>query len=324
MTSAIPNAPTNLTAIPNQNAHVPLSWTAPSYYGDSPIFDYVVQYGTQQGSWNTFSHPESTNTSITVSGLTNGQTYYFQVAAVNSTGTGPFSGIVSATPFIIPRSSNYGGVKNHPIPPAFKIGTFSTPIYSQYDSRWCDHPYRKMRNAPCQGSTSTIATSGCGAMTTAMVINHWARRGKCEPVTPQEIADFFATHGGRVCGNGTAYSQVPKTLFQNTFGIKILTTNASDQQVITALRKGYPCVISGKNYTGLNYAGQVSTNRYGGGHFVCLTGIDSQNRIRVNDSGNNPMRGRAITAFLPGKTPAQVRTPSQNIILYPVSEPSPL
>ncbi len=133
MTSAIPNAPTNLTATPNQNAQVPLSWTAPSYDGDSPIFDYVVQYGTQQGSWFTFSHPESTNTSITVKGLINGQTYYFQVAAANSIGTGPFSAIVSATPFIIPKSSNYGGVKNHPIPPAFKIGTFSTPIYSQYE-----------------------------------------------------------------------------------------------------------------------------------------------------------------------------------------------
>ena len=221
----------------------------------------------------------------------------------------------------VPKSSNFSNVKNSPIPPAFN----SVPIYSQYDSRWANYPYRKMKNKPCPGDTSsTIATSGCGAVATAMAINYWARQGKCNPVTPQAITEFFATYGGRMCGNGTAYSQVPKKLFQNTFGIKILTTKATNAQIMTALQKGYPCVISGKNYTGLNYAGQVSTKRYGGGHFVCLTGIDSQNRIRVNDSGNNPMRGSAITAFLPGKTAAQARTPSQNIILYPVSEPSPI
>jgi len=283
----------------------------------------VVQYGTQPGSWFTFSHPESPDTSITVSGLTNGQTYYFQVAAVNSIGTGPFSEVANASPFIIPKSSNYGGVKNHPIPPSFKIGTISTPIYSQYDIRWCDYPYRKMYNAPCTGSTSTVATSGCGAVATAMVINYWARRGKCNPVTPHGIAEFFATHGGRACGNGTVFYNVDRKLFRKTFGIVIIN-NATDSQIMTSLRKNYPCVISGKDYRGLNYTGSISPATYSGGHFVCLTGIDSQNRVRVNDSGNNPMGGRAITAFLPGKTPAQSRTPSQNVILYPVGEPSPI
>lgn len=222
-----------------------------------------------------------------------------------------------ATP--VPPSTKFD--KNAPVRAAFN----SVPIYSQYDPRWANHPYNKMKNKSCgSNDQSTIATSGCGAVATAMAINYWAKQGKCNPVNPIDIAGFFATYGGRLCGNGTAYSQVPKTLFQTRFGIKILTTKATDSQIMTALRKGYPCVISGKNYTGLNHIGQVSTKRYGGGHFVCATGIDSENRIRINDSGNNPLGGRAITAFLPGKTHAQARTPSQNIILYPVSVPSPL
>ncbi len=216
--------------------------------------------------------------------------------------------------------------KNAPLRPAFRpIPDYAVPIYSQFDTRWALHPYRKMKNVSCGSKdTSTIATSGCGAVSTSMLINYWAKQGKCPPASPHAIADFFTTYGGRICNNGTGYSQVPKTLFQNTFGVKILTTKATDSQIMTALRKGYPCIVSGKSYTGLNFRGEKLSNRYGGGHYVVLTGIDSSNRIRVNDSGNSPTGGRAITAFLPGHIPSQARTPTSNIIMYPISMPSPL
>lgn len=202
----------------------------------------------------------------------------------------------------------------------------------QFDPRWGNYLYNKKNGAVCPSpnDTTTIAMSGCGVMAITMVINFWARNGKCGPVLPQDIADFFNNYGGRICGNGTGLSLIPQERFKSTFGMNIVP-NASDAQIMTSLRKNYPCVISGKNYIGNTYAGNRAST-YSGGHFVCLTGITVNNSnvevIRVNDSGNSPIGGMkgplAITSFLPGKTPAQSRDPSQAAIFYPVGMPSPI
>jgi hypothetical protein len=73
------------------NASVHLLWIAPDNHG-SAITDYVVQYSSNSGStWTTFAHGTSTDTSTTVTGLTNGTAYIFRVAAVNAVGTGSYS-----------------------------------------------------------------------------------------------------------------------------------------------------------------------------------------------------------------------------------------
>ena len=50
------------------------------------------------GAWNTFAHTASTATAMTVTGLTNGTSYDFQVAAVNSVGVRPLSTTISSDP----------------------------------------------------------------------------------------------------------------------------------------------------------------------------------------------------------------------------------
>ena len=88
-----PTAPTALFAAPG-DSQVSLTWTAPASQGDSPITDYAVQYSADGGvSWVTFSDGTSTATSATVTGLTNGISYIFRVAGVNSVGRGPYSAI---------------------------------------------------------------------------------------------------------------------------------------------------------------------------------------------------------------------------------------
>jgi hypothetical protein len=73
------------------NGEADLSWGAPDA-GTSPITDYVVEYSSDGGTtWTTFDDGVSTDTSTTVTGLTNGVDYVFRVAAVSDIGTGPYS-----------------------------------------------------------------------------------------------------------------------------------------------------------------------------------------------------------------------------------------
>ncbi|NBU31546.1 MAG: fibronectin type III domain-containing protein, partial [Actinobacteria bacterium] len=81
------------------NGQVSLSWTAPTSTGGSAITDYVIQRSSDAGAtWTTFIDAVSTATSATVTGLTNGTSYMFQVAAVNGAGTGTYARSASIVP----------------------------------------------------------------------------------------------------------------------------------------------------------------------------------------------------------------------------------
>jgi titin len=86
-----PDAPISLTGSAG-DAQVSLSWTAPASNGGSAVTDYEVEYSLDGGSsWSPFADGTSATTSATVTGLTNGTSYVFRVAAVNVAGTGSFS-----------------------------------------------------------------------------------------------------------------------------------------------------------------------------------------------------------------------------------------
>ncbi|MFM8852262.1 MAG: fibronectin type III domain-containing protein, partial [Acidimicrobiaceae bacterium] len=79
-----------------------LTWSAPSLNGGSAVTDYLVEYTTDVNSGYTlFDDGVSTSTTATVTGLTNGTSYFFRVKAVNSIGTGQPSGVASGAPWAI-------------------------------------------------------------------------------------------------------------------------------------------------------------------------------------------------------------------------------
>jgi len=97
--ATVPDAPTGLVAGPG-NGQVSLSWAAPAIDGGSPVSGYSVAMSTDGGATFLQSANIGNSTSHTWTGLTNGSTYVFEVAATNSSGTGAFSGPQSAAPAI--------------------------------------------------------------------------------------------------------------------------------------------------------------------------------------------------------------------------------
>ncbi len=92
-TSGAPAAPTNLSATAG-NAQISLSWTA-----GSGATSYNIYRGTVSGGESATAIATGiTTVSYTNTGLTNGTTYYYKVAALNATGTSGMSNEAGATP----------------------------------------------------------------------------------------------------------------------------------------------------------------------------------------------------------------------------------
>ncbi len=98
---AAPSVPESLTATAG-DGEVVLEWTEPADDGGSPVTGY--EYRHAAGSFVSEDTPwQSAGLSLewTISGLTNGREYAFEVLAVNAAGAGPATS-VTGTPFTTP------------------------------------------------------------------------------------------------------------------------------------------------------------------------------------------------------------------------------
>jgi hypothetical protein len=95
-TASVPAGPASLTVTPG-NTTAALSWTAS---GSGSPAAYTIYRGTNSDGEATtpVATTNGTTTTFTDTGLRNGTTYYYNVAASNSTGVSPDSNEVSVTP----------------------------------------------------------------------------------------------------------------------------------------------------------------------------------------------------------------------------------
>jgi len=110
-----PAPPTGLTATPG-HGRVILSWTAPGSDGGAGISGYLIYQGISPGgeAGTPVNGAPVSATSYTVTGLTNGTTYYFKVAAVNDAKRqGNDSGEASATPVSAAASASATASASH-------------------------------------------------------------------------------------------------------------------------------------------------------------------------------------------------------------------
>ncbi len=96
-THGVPTAPQNLDAT-RGDSEVTLNWEAPADNGGSSITNY--QYSYDDGT--TWTDVPAADTNVTVSGLTNGTEYTFEVRAVNEVGGGKAASL-SAVPLEKPN-----------------------------------------------------------------------------------------------------------------------------------------------------------------------------------------------------------------------------
>ncbi len=132
-----PPPPTGLTATAG-NAQVGLTWSA-----SSGATSYNVYRGTASGG-ETLLVSGITTTSYSNTGLTNGTTYYYKVAAVNSGGTSGLSNEAPATPQAPPTASftisRNGGSFTHSVTASvgdtitYKWSSTNGASYSFYDA----------------------------------------------------------------------------------------------------------------------------------------------------------------------------------------------
>ena len=100
----IPGAPTGVVATYG-NTQITLTWVTPASNGGATITNYTIIRGPTSGS-ETFLVTVGAVNTYTDTGLTNGNTYYYKIYAVNIAGNGPNSAEVNAVPKTTPSAPN--------------------------------------------------------------------------------------------------------------------------------------------------------------------------------------------------------------------------
>ena len=291
--ATLPAAPTSLTA-DGGNGSATLTWSAPTNTGGSAITDYSIQYSSNGGTtWSTFSDSINSVTSSVITGLTNGTTYTFRVAAINSVGTGSYSSTTTATPDngvpsavrSLAASTSYGSATLSWSSPASDGGSAITRyrvVYSWDGAGWGEVPAQNMElftsssvyitnlsNATTYYfAVSAVNANGIGAPSNTVVVTTPTRL----PTEPQSVSAYRST-----AGNGTASAIV-----------RWLPPSSSGGSSIFAYY--LQTSTDGTNY---GYGGSLSASQYvyGQNNIALLIPAGSQLYIRVaaaNATGTGP------------------------------------
>lgn len=95
-----PSSP-SITSLVTSAGSVSINFSAPQSNGGLSITNY--QYQLDGGSWQAFS-PVTTTSPVSITGLTNGQTYAFAIRAITSSTFGDSSSVVYGTPSTTPSA----------------------------------------------------------------------------------------------------------------------------------------------------------------------------------------------------------------------------
>ena len=98
--SVVPGAPTSLANSSKTATSLSLTWTAPADNGGRVLTDYSVEFSTDGTNWTMFNDGTSTNTYVTITGLTRGTAYQVRIKAVNPEGSSVATTLTSLIPAV--------------------------------------------------------------------------------------------------------------------------------------------------------------------------------------------------------------------------------
>ena len=175
--------------------------------------------------------------------------------------------------FVNDYPKNYN--KDHNIDIKNEVTKGVIPLFIQWDKRWGYESY----------GNNFLAVNGCGPTCLSMVFCGLTGDTSLNPL---EMAKFSESQGYYISGQGTSWSLM-------TEGAEMLGLNAkngtiSEKYILENLTPYTPMICS-------MYPGDFTYT----GHFIVLTGIDSEGKIIVNDPNSikNSNKHWAIEEILP-------------------------
>lgn len=132
------------------------------------------------------------------------------------------------------------------------------PLFIQWDERWGYEKY----------GSDFIAINGCGPTSLAMVAVGLTDN---KDINPKVVAEFSDENGYLVDGVGSSWTLMIEGA--RHFGLKSKELPLTEDDIISTLKEGQPIIAS-------MGPGTFTSS----GHYLVLTGIDSNNKIILNDS----------------------------------------
>lgn len=146
------------------------------------------------------------------------------------------------------------------------------PLFFQFDKRWANYPY----------AGTTIKIAGCGPTSLAMVVAGLTGR---DDITPLSIAQYSTVNGFAVDGVGTSWGLM--VAVAEEFDLSVEKISTTPESILRNLREEKVIIASMK-------PGTFTT----GGHFIVLTGLTEDGRIKVNDSYSEKLSNMTFSAEL--------------------------
>jgi hypothetical protein len=302
--ATVPAEPTIGTAVAG-NGEAAVTFTAPASTGGAPITGYTVT--STPGGFTGTGH----SSPITVTGLTNGQTYTFTVTATNSSGPGPASSASNQVTPAAPQSITFGnpGTQNFGTSPTLSATASSTlPVsFSSFTTGVC--------TIDVGGTLAFVAAGTCTIAANQL--------GNAEFEAAPEVAQSFTVAavapGAPVIGTATAGDGEASVAFSppaSTGGIAITGyTVTSNPGGFTGTGTASPIMVDGLT-NGVAYTFTVTATNVAG------TGDPSQPSNSIT-----PAMPQAITFSDPGTqtfgTTPQLTATSDSLLTVVFSSSTP-
>jgi alpha-tubulin suppressor-like RCC1 family protein len=286
----VPDAPVISSATPG-DGQIAVAWSVPNDNG-SAIIDYTV-YLSNSSSCSIYTNSyNTTNTSYTMTGLTNGITYYLCVQANSAVASSAYSTAISAMPRTVPTAPTLtslmpvsGGVTINWIAPSNNGGSTVTSYVLQYSTSSSFAFYDQITGIASSSTSRTVngLTSGTVYYFRLIAVNAAGISPDSNVLSSRDLYLSISSTGNMTLGvapNRMSWNKNVVTVSTNNVsGYSItMSTETANTNLVHALSQTSNIPTIANIYTSSNPASSTTVNGW--------IGSQSFWAYRVNGLGN--------------------------------------